>query len=104
MHGNGKGPLGGHGDLGKPLTSQGTLLAPEDLIKVFQTAPASQEGVNTFETHFQNPRTGVKTRAHRLSLSSSRGTTVLGSPGLPFLTPPSASIQSPASSPRGISY
>lgn len=61
MHGNVKGPLGDYGDLGRPPTSQGTLLAPEDLIKVFQTVPASQEGVNTFETHFQNPRTGVKT-------------------------------------------
>lgn len=58
---NEKGPLGGYGDLGKPLTSQGTLLAPEDLIKVFQTVPASQEGINTFEAHFQNPRMGVKT-------------------------------------------
>lgn len=61
MHCNEKGPLGCYRDLGKPLTSQGTLLAPEDLIKVFQTVPGSQEGVNTFETHFQNPRTGVKT-------------------------------------------
>jgi hypothetical protein len=47
--------------MGKPLTGQGTLLAPEDLIKVFQMVPASQEGINTFEAHFQNPRIGVKT-------------------------------------------
>lgn len=30
-----EGPLRDYGDLGEPLTSQGTLLAPEDLIKVF---------------------------------------------------------------------
>lgn len=54
---NEEGPLGGYG---KPLTSQDTLLAPEDLIKVFQTVPASQEGIDTFEAHFQNPRMGVK--------------------------------------------
>lgn len=55
--GHPKGPSGSIGDhLGEPLTSQGTLLAPEDLIKILQAVPGAQEGVNTFEDHLQRPK------------------------------------------------
>lgn len=55
--GSSKGALRVYRDhLGEPLTSQGTLLAPEDLIKILQAVPGAQEGVNTFEDHLQRPK------------------------------------------------
>lgn len=47
-------------DLGEPLTSQGALLTPEDLMKILGVVPGAQQGVNMLEDRFHCPRTGIK--------------------------------------------
>lgn len=92
------------GNLGEPLTSQGTLLTPEDLIEDFQAIPGAQKGVDPFEDHLQSPRrdTGAWTpKPTPESLHPDSGPRPQPQPLC--LTLPLASTQSPTSYPRGIS-